>query len=171
MPDEPPTTPDPASPAAPRPDATPDRVVVGVDGSAASRQALRWAAFLAGAAAAGVHAVGAWAPYTVYGQVGAGWTVMPADWNPAADARRVVDDTVHEVFGDDPPAGLQITVQEGNAARVLIDVSRDARMLVVGSRGHGGFAGLLLGSVSAACAEHASCPVMVVHGTALPPPG
>jgi len=52
---------------------------------------------------------------------------------------------------------------------VLLEVSSGARMLVVGSRGHGGFAGLLLGSVSAACAEHGDCPVLVVHGTTAPP--
>jgi len=53
---------------------------------------------------------------------------------------------------------------------VLLEVSDGARMLVVGSRGQGGLAGLLLGSVSAAGAEHAACPVLVVHGTTLPPP-
>jgi nucleotide-binding universal stress UspA family protein len=50
------------------------------------------------------------------------------------------------------------------AAKVLIDASQGATMLVVGSRGHGGFAGLLLGSVSANVAEHASCPVLIIHG-------
>ena len=58
---------------------------------------------------------------------------------------------------------------EGNAAKVLLEASEGARMLVVGSRGHGGFSGLLLGSVSAACAEHARCPVVVVHGDGPPP--
>jgi nucleotide-binding universal stress UspA family protein len=54
---------------------------------------------------------------------------------------------------------------------MLLDVSTGAQMLVVGSHGHGGFAGLLLGSVSAACAEHARCPVLVVHDRlAAPPP-
>lgn len=60
--------------------------------------------------------------------------------------------------------------REGNAARVLLEASQGARMLVVGSRGHGGFTGLLLGSVSAACTEHAACPVLVLHGTTPPPP-
>lgn len=52
----------------------------------------------------------------------------------------------------------------GGAAKVLLNQSAGAQMLVVGSRGHGGFIGLLLGSVSAACAEHARCPVLIVHG-------
>ena len=55
------------------------------------------------------------------------------------------------------------------ATKVLLDAGRGARMLVLGSRGHGGFAGLLLGSVSSACAQHATCPVVVVHGDAPPP--
>jgi nucleotide-binding universal stress UspA family protein len=56
------------------------------------------------------------------------------------------------------------------AAKVLLDVSQGAIMLVVGSRGHGGFAGLLLGSVSANVAEHAPCPVLVIHGDQAEPP-
>jgi nucleotide-binding universal stress UspA family protein len=66
-------------------------------------------------------------------------------------------DTILAVFGDQPPPGLHMHVREGGAARVLLDACDGAIMLVVGSRGHGGFAGLLPGSVSANVAEHASC--------------
>ncbi|MDQ1560876.1 MAG: hypothetical protein QOE85_217, partial [Actinomycetota bacterium] len=52
---------------------------------------------------------------------------------------------------------------EGNADEILIEQSRGAEMLIVGSRGHGGIAGVLLGSVSAKCAEHAHCPVLIIH--------
>lgn len=66
-------------------------------------------------------------------------------------------------------AGLELQVHEGGAAKVLIDASVGAVVLVVGSRGHGGFAGLLLGSVSANVAEHAPCPVLIIHGDQPPP--
>ena len=58
--------------------------------------------------------------------------------------------------------GVERRVVEGAAASVLVDESRDAELLVVGSRGHGGFAGLLLGSVSQQCAHHATCPVVII---------
>jgi len=146
-----------------------DRIVVGVDGSQPSQQALRWARFLAHAADTTVEVVTVWQPFTAYGWAGAGWAMLPSDWNPAEDAEEILGDTLKEVFGEQRPPGLQVTVREGGAAKVLLEVSSGAGMLVVGSRGHGGFAGLLLGSVSAACAEHATCPVLVVHG-ATPPP-
>jgi len=63
---------------------------------------------------------------------------------------------------DDPP-DLTRQVIAGPPSRTLIELSADSAMLVLGSRGHGGFAGLLLGSVSAACGEHAYCPVLIVH--------
>jgi nucleotide-binding universal stress UspA family protein len=140
------------------------RIVVGVDGSANSEQALRWAARLAADFGARLEAVTAWDFPASYG-----FGSVPQDWDPAGDMRKVLDETVHAVFGDQPPAGFQRQVREGNAAMVLIEASQDATMLVVGSRGHGGFAGLLLGSVSANVAERAPCPVLVVHGDQAPP--
>lgn len=148
-----------------------DHIVVGVDGSESSKHALRWALFLAQATGSTVDAVGAWEPLTAYGWMGAGFAYMPTDWNPAGDAERALIATIDEVFGEHRPPALQITVLEGNAATVLLERSAGARMLVVGSRGHGGFAGLLLGSVSAACTAHAICPVLVLHGTTPPPAG
>jgi nucleotide-binding universal stress UspA family protein len=146
------------------------RVVVGVDGSEPSKHALRWANFLAVATDTAVEAVMCWRPFTEWGPMGTGWATMPANWNPEQDAGKALTATIDEVFGEHRPPGLLTTVLEGNTAKVLLEASADARMLVVGSRGHGGFAGLLLGSVSAACAEHAVCPVLVVHGTTPPPP-
>lgn len=145
------------------------RVVVGVDGSEPSKHALRWANFLARATGTAVEAVLCWQPFTDWGAMGTGWAAMPVGWNPEEDAGKALTATVDEVFGEHRPPGLQTTVREGNAAKVLLEVSTGAQMLVLGSRGHGGFAGLLLGSVSAACAEHAVCPVVVLHGTTPPP--
>lgn len=147
-----------------------DRIVVGVDGSPPSQQALRWARFLAHVTGSAMEAVAVWHPLATYGFTGAKWAAFPGDWNPLEDARRVLLDTIDEALGEQQPPGLHTTVHEGTPARVLLEVSRDARMLVVGSRGHGGFAGLLLGSVSAAVAEHATCPVFVIHGSTPPPP-
>ncbi len=142
-----------------------ERVVVGVDGSEPSRQALRWAAFLAAATGAGVEAVIAW---TFPNGAAAG--VWPVDWNPERDAADALHAAVTEALGEQPPVPVRETVTEGGAARVLLEAGRDARILVVGSRGHGGFSGLLLGSVSSACAEHATGAVLVVHGETPPPP-
>jgi nucleotide-binding universal stress UspA family protein len=61
---------------------------------------------------------------------------------------------------------IERRVSEGAPATVLVDESRQADLLVVGSRGHGGFAGLLLGSVSQQCSHHAACPVVIVHASA-----
>ena len=72
-------------------------------------------------------------------------------------------ETVRDVPGEDPPVLLRPQVEEGNAAEVLIDLPEDADPLVVGSRDHGGFAGLLLGPVSQHDAAHARCPVAVVR--------
>ena len=141
-----------------------DRVVVGVDGSEPSKQALRWAQFIARTTASTLEVVAAWQPYTAYGWMGAGMAPMTTDWDPAQEAEKALTATIDEVFGPQRPAGLQLIVREGYAAHVLLEASHGARMLVVGSRGHGGFTGLLLGSVSAACTEHATCPVLVLHG-------
>jgi nucleotide-binding universal stress UspA family protein len=144
-----------------------ERIVVGIDGSDSSKAALRWAGFLAQTLHCEIHAVSAWQVSTTW--TGAAMAMPPADWDPADTAAATLRDTVAEVFGDHPPVSVTAVVREGGAAHVLLETSTDARMLVVGSRGHGGFAGLLLGSVSTACAEHATCPVLVLHGSSTPP--
>jgi nucleotide-binding universal stress UspA family protein len=141
------------------------RIVVGVDGSEPSRQALRWAQRLAAGAGATMEAVIAW-QYPV--MTGWGAAAMPLDYDLAQAMEKLLTDTVDAIFGADRPAGLKLTVAEGHPASVLLERSADALMLVVGSRGHGGFMGLLLGSISANVAELAGCPVLVVHGDQLP---
>ena len=136
---------------------TPPSIVVGVDGSEQSKGALRWGAKLAADIGAEVEAVGAWQYPVAYG-----WA-MPR-FDPRGEMAKFVAITVAQALDPDRAAAVRVLVREGNPAQVLIEQSRDALMLVVGSRGHGGFAGMLLGSVSAAVAEHAECPVLVVHG-------
>ncbi|MDP9092646.1 MAG: universal stress protein [Actinomycetota bacterium] len=136
-------------------------IVVGVDGSPSSLDALRWAACMAVPLNAEIDAVTSWDYPASYGMGGG----APADWDPAEDAARILADALTAAFGDHRPAGIRAAVYEGHPARVLSNASNGAEMLVVGSRGHGGFAGLLLGSVSAYCTAHAPCPVLVVRTT------
>ena len=135
------------------------RIVVGIDGSDGSKRALRWAATLAGLLGARIDAVTTWELPT-----GSLLRALPASYSPEPDVEQLLTDTVDAVLGTDRPADMRLKVLEGPAAQTLITVAEGALMLVVGSRGLGGFTGVLLGSVSARVAEHASCPVLVVHG-------
>ncbi|GAA4733825.1 universal stress protein [Modestobacter marinus] len=147
------------------------KIVVGVDGSPSSRQALRWAAGQAQLTGAQLHAVTSWRPPGTHG-----WeTPLDAvDW--AADARRTLDTAVEEVLsrgGPSPGDADRVTrhVLPGHPAEVLLAQAADADLLVVGSRGHGGFTGMLLGSVGLHVIAHAACPVLVVRGDRPPPSG
>lgn len=133
-------------------------VVVGVDDSAASVEALSYAARIATALDAPLTAMATWTYPVMLDPFDPG-----TEWSPEEDAQRCLVDAVRAAFQGSPPTRFTQSVVPGRAAEVLIDQSDHASMLVVGSRGHGGFAGLLLGSVSAACAAHARCPVLVVH--------
>ncbi|MBN9190585.1 universal stress protein [Microbacterium sp.] len=133
------------------------RIVVGVDRSEHSLAALRYADALAETLGATVVAVTAWTSPTGY----IGLPVGPADLREEAEVR--LEEAITRAFANDPPARITAEIHEGDAAEVLIRQSAAADLLVVGSRGHGGFAGLLLGSVSAQCAEHARCPVLIYH--------
>ncbi len=137
-------------------------IVVGVDGSDASRDALRWAvdeARLRGARLVAVK-VWSWPTVPVFGTVGLPLSDELAN-ELKDDSRAVLDAFVHDVAGDEPGVVIDPVVLSGSPAAELIAVAREADLLVVGSRGHGGFAGLLLGSVSQQCAQHAECPVVI----------
>jgi nucleotide-binding universal stress UspA family protein len=135
-------------------------MVIGVDGSDSSLAALRYGVDLARRLGLSVRATAVWHhPSFLYGGY-----YPELDWTPEEDAAKVLQMATDEVLGDDVPEWYTTQARQGRAAEVLIEESRDAEMIVVGSRGHGGFAGLLLGSVSSAVAEHAHCPVLVVHG-------
>jgi nucleotide-binding universal stress UspA family protein len=140
------------------------RIVVGVDGSPSSLEALRWAVRAARVAGGSVDALTAW-EYPA-GVGGFGWS--PGAAFESRDMASTADDTLRDAVGTVPVDGVIIRchVREGYPARVLMDAADGADLLVVGCRGHGGFSGLLLGSVSAHCVHHAPCPVLVVRGEA-----
>ncbi len=127
-------------------------VVVGVDGSNSARSALRWAAAFARASRSRLDVITVWHPPTTF--AGPGYIPSVADFSEAYE--RLLNEVVDDAFGSERPSFMTLHVREGNAAHVLIEASKDADLLVVGSRGHGGFAGLLLGSVSAKVADKVS---------------
>lgn len=143
------------------------RIVVGVDGSEESRLALRWAADeakLRGAALRVVHARPS--PYAIL----AGLNVQMGerfDGDVIENERRIADDLVEKALIKTgvEASGLSIEreVSQGPAVATLLEAAQEADLLVVGTRGLGGFTGLVLGSVSQQCAQHASCPVVIVH--------
>lgn len=144
--------------------ATSGRIVVGVDGSPASRAALAWAIDEARLRHAIVEAVHVWripaVPLTSYGGEALPVIVPETIAKAAGDLLR---ETVSAVQGAAPEVSVTTTLVEGHPAEALVSASGEADLLVVGSRGHGGFAGLLLGSVSNHVAHHARCPVVVIH--------
>jgi nucleotide-binding universal stress UspA family protein len=133
------------------------RIVVGVDGSPASVEALRWAVAQAKLTASKVEAIISWLTPAQYGFE---FSIASTDW---ADIARRTLDTAIEQAGDGGTAEVSSCVLEGHPAQVLVRASIGAQLLVVGSRGHGGFAGLLLGSVSEYVIAHATCPVLVIR--------
>ncbi|MCW2696288.1 MAG: UspA domain protein [Modestobacter sp.] len=136
----------------------PSKIVVGVDGSPSSSQALRWAAQQAHLTGAELHAVTSWAPPTTYG-----WEFAAPDFDWQDNARSTLAGALDETLGETGAAGVHRHVVEGHPARALLDAAAGAELLVVGSRGHGGFSGMLIGSVSQHVIAHAPCPVVVVR--------
>lgn len=140
-------------------------VVVGVDGSAQSVAALRWAARYAAATGAVVRAVFVWHYPTAAAQPPVGVTPAPLRHENEAALQSVLDEAVAEAFSGDTSSEVETRLSYGHPAQVLIDESKEADLLVVGSSGHGAFTGMLVGSVSIHCVTSAHCPVTVVRGT------
>jgi nucleotide-binding universal stress UspA family protein len=135
-------------------------IVVGVDGSASSGQALRWAASQALATGAVLRIVTAWhVPNLSYG----GLVPVFPDYDFAGAARVVQAEQISDVLGVAPLLEYTSAIVGGPAGPELVAASEGADMLVVGSRGHGALAGAILGSVSEYCATHATGAVVVVH--------
>ena len=138
------------------------RIVAGVDGSEASLAALRWAARQAELTGAPLEIVSAWErPVSLLG-----WeTPLPDGYDPAGEARRQLDKAVAAVLTPGDATEARRSVIEGHPAAVLEALSETADLVVVGSHGHGEFAGMLLGSVSEHCITRCHCPVVVTRGT------
>ncbi|MFG2310876.1 universal stress protein [Streptomyces sp. NPDC048566] len=135
------------------------RVVVGVDGSPASYEALRWAVRYAELIGAAVEAVAVWELPGL-----AGWSGPAADMDVDEDeTRQRMRTEMNDVLGPTAAEAVQTVVVHGNAAEVLLRAADGAEALVVGSRGRHGFASALLGSVSQHIAQHATCPVVILR--------
>jgi nucleotide-binding universal stress UspA family protein len=138
-------------------------IVVGVDGSEPSIEALRWAARQAEATRAALHVVTAW----TFPNEPTPFDIVP-DLPLRPDQLAEVESKLNEAIRRIVPAGASIEVTArvvpGRASAVLIEESRDADLLVVGNRGRSAFAEALLGSVSEHCVRHASCSVVVIRG-------
>ncbi len=137
-------------------------VLVGVDGSANSRKALAWAAAEAAEHGAELVVINVW-EHTLPPPAG---SVSVSEREVPDSSQRTTEDLLEEIkqeLGENPPLVVQPRVKQGNPAKVLIEESSDADLLVVGTRGHGGFRGLVLGSVSQHVAAYAKCSVTVVR--------
>lgn len=146
------------------------KIVVGVDGSEGAAKALHWALGEARLRGASLRVVHAWSVPLVLSIPSADAFGIP---EPAESMQQVraalhkeADNVLEAVLRGIDAGEVEVEVEgqvvEGKAVRVLIEAANDADLLVVGSRGLGGFTGLLLGSVSQQCAHHAPCPVVIV---------
>nr|WP_272954985.1 universal stress protein [Kribbella shirazensis] len=143
----------------------PDEIVVGVDGSELSMAAIGFAFRYAEVMGGSVTALMAWHDPQSTGP----GDIVPAVYDIDAleqDSAAVLGETLAGQAVDHPGVKATENLVRGPAANVLVDASRRARLLVVGSRGRGRFLGLMLGSVSRAVLHHAQCPVAVVRTTA-----
>jgi nucleotide-binding universal stress UspA family protein len=135
------------------------RIVVGVDGSASSEAALRWALKQAHLTGAVVEAVTAWEFPVLYG-----YPAPVIDGVDYADlAAQIAKEAIAEATSGAEAGPISYKVVQGNAASALLKESVGADLLVVGSRGHGGFVEALLGSTGQHCVHHATCPVVVIR--------
>jgi nucleotide-binding universal stress UspA family protein len=133
------------------------RIVVGIDGSGAATDALRWGARQAELTGSPLEVIMTWEwPASL------GWSVpVPDDYDPESDVRQTLDAAVDAALAEHPGVTVERRVVSGHPAPVLVEASKGADLLVIGSRGHGEFVGMLLGSVSEFCTTNAHCPVLV----------
>jgi nucleotide-binding universal stress UspA family protein len=137
------------------------RIVVGIDGSPVSLSALEWAVRHAELTHGSLEIVAAWD-----WPISFGWSMIPEGYDPASDLRKTIDPLIAELRRAHPNVTMETKIVEGHPAPVLIEESKGADLLVVGSRGHGEFVGMLIGSTSEHCVANAPCPVVVIRGNA-----
>ena len=137
-----------------------NRIVVGIDGSESSKDALRWAKAQAEATGAELVAVTAWSPPYASFPMLVDRLPVEGESDLEAASRSALGRVVKETIGDGP---VVLDVVEGHPVTALLDAARDASLVVVGGRGHGGFVGGLLGSVGHHLVAHALCPMVVVR--------
>jgi nucleotide-binding universal stress UspA family protein len=140
-------------------------IVVGVDGSKGAQSALSWALAEARLRQTALRVVSAWeVPVLIFGAAPAFAPPLDPTGDPdlALAAERTIEDALRELAAATEGVEVERVVVNGHAAPILVDASREAELLVVGSRGLGGFTGLLLGSVSQHSVHHAHCPVVVI---------
>lgn len=138
-------------------------VVVGIDGSPGSLVALRWAAEAARLRGVRLRVLFAWGDGGAHLAKAARSGKEQAEAGEREAALVVIDEAIGEALGPEPGVEIVPWPEPGEATPALLEASKTADLLVVGSRGRGGFAGLLLGSVSQHCIQHAQCPVAVVR--------
>jgi|SRR5579871_531638 len=134
-------------------------IVVGVDGSDPSRDALAWAAGQAALNGSRLRVVMCWQEPVSYG-----WPVAyPEDFDPELETMAALRSMVGEVLGEAAAEASELIVEQGHPGPILVAAARQADLLVVGNRGHGAFTGMILGSVSEFCAAHSPVPVVIVR--------
>ena len=137
------------------------RIVVGVDGSPSSLQALSWAARQAELTGSSLEVLMTWQWPSSYG-----WAApIPDDYDPEGDVRQALETAVEPVRAAHPGVSMRTELAAGRPEPILVERSKGADLLVVGSRGHGEFVGMVIGSVSEYCAANAHCPVLVHRPT------
>jgi nucleotide-binding universal stress UspA family protein len=138
----------------------PPQIVVGVDGSPESRDALIWAAQHAELVGGTLRVVYAWSPPVLEAL-----SLPPLmDWEPLRErAEDFPAAFARETLGDAPGISIVPMAVRGTPAQVLVEASEQADLLVIGSRGLGGLKGMVLGSVGHHCAAHAHCPIVIFH--------
>jgi nucleotide-binding universal stress UspA family protein len=151
----------PETSGTPGSESNPGRIIVGIDGSDASLEALDWAGRQAALTHSTLEIIMTWDWPTTYG-----WTMyFPEGYNPSDGMPEILAKATDGLHAKYPDIEVKSRVVQGHPAPLLVEASKGADLLVVGSRGHGEFVGMLIGSVSEYCAANAHCPVVVHRAT------